>query len=109
MEFMMLILNRKDSVNKAISTLSHSTVSGLTVFDSESLGQFLGENPSDESESMTPVGMRMSAAKTITAIIQDGLTINDIKEKLKTSGIDLDQPGEGELIALPVSGFAGAK
>lgn len=106
---MMLILNRKESVNKAIQTLSHSTVSGLTVFDSESLGQFLGESCSDESEDMTPVGMRMSAAKTITAIIQDGLTLDDIKNRLKETGIDLDQPGEGELISLPVSGFAGSK
>jgi hypothetical protein len=107
MELLFLILNNKEYLDKALRALDKIDITGVTVYDSESLGQFIGETPPGASGAVPPIGMRMSSSKTITAIIQDGVTFNAIRNNLIENGINLQKGGVGEMLTMPIGAYAG--
>lgn len=108
MEFVLIILNEQSEVEKALSALSKSDVSGVTVYDSESLGQYLGETSGQPNDPLKPIGISRTACKTIAAVLQDGERFTEIDKRLKKNGVNLEEPGVGEMISLPVREFVGA-
>jgi hypothetical protein len=102
MELLVLILNRPELFEKALSALRKARIREITVYDSESLGQFLSETEEESHRIPEPVGMRRSACKTVTALLSDTTSFEDIKSALLRKGIDVTQPGEGMMLTVPV-------
>lgn len=103
MKLLMMVLNRQQSMEKALRALRKANVDRITVFDSESLGQYLGETDLAEETRPGPIGMRRTACKTIVCVLHDGMEFQSLKEKLIHAGVDLSQPEEGMMVTMPIS------
>jgi hypothetical protein len=101
MELLVLILNRPESLQRAVSALQTVEVNNITVLDSESLGQFIGESTEDDVMSGS-VGMRPSASHTIVGVIRDHDEFEEIRTSLLRNEVNLNRPGEALLLTLPV-------
>jgi hypothetical protein len=101
MELLILILNRPESLRRAVAALQTVEVNNITVLDSESLGQFMGESPDDDVMAGA-VGLRRSASHTIVGVIHDRHEFEGIKSALVRNDVKLDSPGEALLLTLPV-------
>ncbi|MBD3316997.1 MAG: hypothetical protein GF344_14505 [Chitinivibrionales bacterium] len=101
MELLILILNRPESLQRAVSALQTVEVNNITVLDSESLGQFIGESGEDDVMSGA-VGLRRSASHTIVGAIRDRDEFEEIRSSLLRNEVDLDSPGEALLLTLPI-------
>jgi hypothetical protein len=103
MTALMLMLNKQRALPAVLKSLRQAHVAAVTIFDSESLGQFLEETDIGEEQSPNPIGSRLTAGKTIVAIQHDHIDFVDIRRKLAENGVDMCDPEVGVMFSMPIA------
>lgn len=103
MELLMIILNREDYLEKILTLLVDSGVSGATVVDSEGLGHFLAYEVPIFAGLREFMGERKSVSRTILAVLEDKDIFSQIEKLFKEEGIDFKESGVGIVATLPVN------
>ena len=109
MEYLIITLFRQEMLSKVIRALKDIDLLSITVSDSETMGQFIGENIDAEDEGMVePVNSKSRVSKTVTAIVHNGTAARDIVRRLSKEGVHFERNEDGFLLTLPVHEYTGA-
>ena len=103
MELLIIILNREEHLEKILSLLIESGITGATICETQGIGQFLAyEVPIFAGLKQFP-GEGKTASKTILALLEEGDSYERFKKLLIDENIDFTKPQVGLLITVPVS------
>ncbi len=102
MKFLLIILNREKHLEKVLSLMLETGISGATILESEGIGHFLAYEVPIFAGLRQLVGERKAANKTIFAVLEDESLFPKFNELLKEEGIDFNLPGVGVMALLPV-------
>jgi hypothetical protein len=103
MEFLIIVLNKQEYLEKILSILVELGAPGATILDSEGLGHFLAYEVPIFAGLRQLVGEKKSANKTILALVEGKGFFPKFKKLLAEEDIDFTKDGMGIVVTLPVN------
>jgi len=101
MNLLIIIINKEEYVERILSLLIESGISGATILDSEGLGHFLAYKIPIFAGLRTLVGEGKSVNKTILAVLENDDILIQFKKLLADENIDFTRPGVGIMAVIP--------
>lgn len=102
MKLLIIVLNQEKYLEKVLSLMLETGISGATILESEGLGHFLAYEIPIFAGLRQLVGERKAANKTIFAVLEEESLFPKFKDLLKEENIDFNLPGIGIMALLPV-------
>jgi len=102
MEFLIIVLNRVEHLERILSIMVEAGAEGATILESEGLGHFLAYEVPIFAGLRKLMGEKKSANKTIIALVKKGF-LDEFQQILKSEGIDFSKGNIGVMAVLPVT------
>jgi len=105
MKLLIVVVNNPDLVGDIVPAMVNLDVRGIVSMESESVMQFLAQEVPIFAGLRDLVTSPKSYNKTIFGISEDPNILDNLYETLAEIGVDLQSPGTGYALTIPVEGI----
>lgn len=103
MQLLIIVLNKEEYLEKLMSLLVESGISGATISDSQGIGHYLAYEVPIFAGLRQMMGEGKTVNKTILAVLDNEKAFGELKELLVEEDIDFTKPGVGIVVTVPIN------